>query len=91
MPDLNLNAASAQCFPRYRYPKPADTPDSTDTFQVLNEASGGIDNISDTALGVFREHYRDDDNHEGQDFRLCLWCSARTELSRRIRKRFVEE
>ena len=58
MPDLHFNESS-QCFPRYRYPKPADTPDSTDTFEGMNEASGGIDNISDTALNVFRGHYRE--------------------------------
>ena len=59
MPDLHFNETS-QCFPRYRYPKPADTPDSTDMFKGMNEASGRIDNISDTARGVFREHYRDE-------------------------------
>ena len=59
MPDLHFNESS-QCFPRYRYPKPADTPDSTDTFEGMNEASGRIDNISDTALRAFREHYSDD-------------------------------
>ena len=59
VPDLHFNETS-QCFPRYRYPKPADTPDSTDTFEGMNEASGRIDNISDTALRAFREHYRDD-------------------------------
>ena len=59
VPDLHFNETS-QCFPRYRYPKPADTPDSTDTFEGMNEASGRIDNISDTALRAFREHYSDD-------------------------------
>ena len=59
VPDLHFNETS-QCFPRYRYPKPADTRDSTDTFEGMNEASGSIDNISDTALRAFREHYSDD-------------------------------
>ena len=51
---------NGQCFPRYRYPKPTDGPDTTDTLQGIGEASDRIDNISDTALGIFREHYRDD-------------------------------
>ena len=59
IPDRNFKQG-AQCFPRYHYPKPADTRDSTDTFEGMNEASGRIDNISDTALRVFCEHYRDD-------------------------------
>ena len=59
MPDLEL-ISKGQCFPRYRYPKRTDSTDSTDTFEGMNEASGGIDNISDTALRAFRKHYSDD-------------------------------
>ena len=59
MPDLGFNEAS-QCFPRYRYRKPTDAPDATDTFQGIGEEPDRIDNISDTALRAFREHYRDD-------------------------------
>ena len=60
MTDLNLNEAGAKCFPRYCYPKPTAVPDTTDTLQGIKEAPDRIDNISDTALCAFREHYRDD-------------------------------
>ena len=59
MPDLGFNEAS-QCFPRYSYPKSADTSEGTHTFQGIGELPDRIDNISDTALHVFREHYGDD-------------------------------
>ena len=54
MPDLNLEAAGAQCFPRYRYVhRRAD--------DLLQDSPGPdrIDNISDTALSAFRTHYDD--------------------------------
>ena len=60
MPDLNLNEAGAQCFPLYRYRKPANAPDATDTFKGIGEEPDRIDNISDTALCAFRNHYCDD-------------------------------
>lgn len=56
---MGFNAAS-QCFPRYSYPKPADTSEGTHTFQGIGELPDRIDNISDTALRTFRDHYRDD-------------------------------
>jgi len=59
MPDLGFNEAS-QCFPRYRYPKPTDTADMTSTFDGIDAAPDRIDNISDTALHAFRDHYGDD-------------------------------
>ncbi len=59
MPDLGFNEAS-QCFPRYRYPKPTDTSDTTGTFDGIDKAPDRIDNISDTALHAFRAHYNDD-------------------------------
>ncbi|MYA72246.1 hypothetical protein F4009_16515 [Candidatus Poribacteria bacterium] len=59
MPDMGFNAAS-QCFPRYQYPKPTDTPNTTLTFDGIDEPPDRIDNISDTALHAFREHYNDD-------------------------------
>ena len=59
MPDLGFNAAS-QCFPRYSYPKPADPSEGTHTFQGIGELPDRIDNISDTALRTFQDHYRDD-------------------------------
>ena len=57
--DVNLNEAGTQCFPRYCYPKPLDASDTTATFQGFDEAPERIDNISDTALRAFREHYND--------------------------------
>ena len=54
MPDLGFNEA-CQCFPRWRYPQPANTNQITSM-----DASERIDNISDTALRAFREHYSDD-------------------------------
>lgn len=57
--DLNLNEAGARCFPRWEYPRPVDTPNTTGEFQGLDEAPERIDNISDTALRAFREHYSD--------------------------------
>ena len=59
IPDLGFNNAS-QCFPRYQYPKAMDTPDKTGMFEGIDEAPDRIDNISDTALHAFRDHYRDD-------------------------------
>ena len=55
MPDLNLNEAGTRCFPRWRYPKPTNAQQITSGFEAER-----IDNISDTALRVFREHYQDD-------------------------------
>ena len=60
MPDLNLNEAGAQCFPRYRYPKPTDASDTMDGLPGVEELPDRVDNISDTALRVFREHYGGD-------------------------------
>ena len=59
MTDLNFCEAGAQCFPRWRYPRPADASNTTGTFQGFDEAPERIDNISDTALHAFRNHYRD--------------------------------
>ena len=59
MPDLNLNEAGAQCFPRYCYPKPAEAPDATDALQGIRDVPDRIDNISDMALRIFCEHYYD--------------------------------
>ena len=61
MTDLNLHEAGAQCFPRYRYPKPVNTLDATETPELgIDPESDRIDNISDTALRAFRDHYRSD-------------------------------
>ena len=60
MPDLNFNEAGAQCFPRWQYPKPSDTPDASESLLDIDESPDRIDNISDTALKAFQEHYTDD-------------------------------
>lgn len=54
MPDLNFEAAGAQCFPRYRY---VESPGGGVLYD--NPGVERIDNISDTALRAFRTHYRD--------------------------------
>ena len=59
MTDLNFHDKS-QCFPRYYYPKTADALGVTDTLQGIGDELDRIDNISDTALNAFREHYSDD-------------------------------
>ena len=59
MTDLNLHEAGAQCFPRYRYPKPTDTATPAEFLSIETE-SERTDNISDTALRVFRDHYCSD-------------------------------
>ena len=59
MPDRHFIEA-AQCFPRWQYPSPADVSNTTDTFQDFDDPPERIDNISDTALRAFREHYSDD-------------------------------
>ena len=59
MPDLGFNDAS-QCFPRWQYLPPVDTSNKTSTFQDFDNDPGRIDNISDTALRTFRDHYRDE-------------------------------
>ena len=57
--DLNFCEAGARCFPRWRYPQPMDTSNTTREFQGFDEAPERIDNISDTALRAFQEHYSD--------------------------------
>ena len=52
IPDVNLNDAGTQCFPRWRYPKPVDAQQITSG----NEPER-IDNISDTALSAFQKRY----------------------------------
>ena len=59
MPDVQL-IFNHQCFPRYRYPKPADVSDAMNTLQGIEDAPDRIDNISDTALRAFCECYPDD-------------------------------
>ena len=54
MPDMHFIEA-AQCFPRWRYPKPPAAQQTTSRNQ-----SERIDNISDTALRTFHDHYGDD-------------------------------
>ena len=59
IPDLGLNNA-AQCFPRYEYPKPSDKQNASESLLGIEDTPDRIDNISDTALRTFREHYSDD-------------------------------
>ena len=58
MADVQL-ISNGQCFPRYRYQKSQATPDAVDTLHGIEEISDRIDNISQTVLYAFREHYRD--------------------------------
>ena len=58
IPDLGFNNA-CQCFPRFRYPEPV-TPRLTMGVESTERSQERIDNISDTALRVFQEHYHDD-------------------------------
>ena len=55
MPDLHL-VGFGQCFPRYRYQRPADGQRQLPGIQARPER---IDNITDAALRQFRIHYRD--------------------------------
>ena len=59
MPDLGLNNA-AQCFPRWQYPNPSNEPDASETLLDDDNSTDRIDNISDTALKAFQEHYSDE-------------------------------
>ena len=59
IPDIQL-IFNGQCFPRWRYPSSVNTSNTTGEFQGFDEASERIDNISDTALRAFQEHYSDD-------------------------------
>ena len=59
MPDLGFNDAT-RCFPRYQYPKPSDESDASESLLGIEDTPDRIDNISDTALRTFREHYNDD-------------------------------
>ena len=56
MPDLNLEAAGVQCFPRYRYVQPSAAEGELPGIRLSLER---IDNITDAALGTFRAHYDD--------------------------------
>ena len=64
LPDLEL-ISKGQCFPRYQYPKPVNAQNTTGTFDGIDDPPDRIDNISDTALRAFQEHY--DDNTISKD------------------------
>ena len=51
---------NGQCFPRYRYQVPTEDADTIDALEGISDRAGRIDNISDTALRVFCDHYQDD-------------------------------
>ena len=53
IPDYQL-IFNGQCFPRWRYPQPVDADQVPSEYQLER-----IDNISDTALRTFQEHYDD--------------------------------
>ena len=55
LPDLNLNDAGTQCFPRWRYPKPLAAQQITSGNELER-----IDNVSDAALRAFRDRYPND-------------------------------
>ena len=59
LPDLEL-ISKGQCFPRWRYPKPSDKQNASESLLGIEDTPDRIDNISDTALRTFREHYTDD-------------------------------
>ena len=59
MPDVGFNEA-CQCFPRYEYTEPSDKPNASESLLGIDDTPDRIDNISDTALRTFREHYNDD-------------------------------
>ena len=56
MPDLNINAAGTQCFPRYRYRERTEVQRELPGIESARER---VDNISDTALRAFRVRYND--------------------------------
>ena len=58
MTDLQL-MFNGRCFPRHRYLKPVDASKATNPLPRIKEAPSCTDNISDTALNAFREHYSD--------------------------------
>ena len=60
MLDLNFYDSGSQYFPLYQYPEPSDPTNATGTFDGIDDLPDRIDNISDTALRAFREHYQDD-------------------------------
>lgn len=66
MLDLNFFDSGSQCFPLYQYT--ADANVLTSTFQGIDAPPDRIDNISDTALHSFREHYRDNTITKGNIF-----------------------
>ena len=58
MLDVGFNEA-CQCFPRYEYLKPTGSQNTKGLLQDIDDSPECIDNISDTALKTFREHYQD--------------------------------
>ena len=51
---------TTQCFPRCYYARQVDTSDAVNELSGIVDRPDCIDNISDTALSAFCEHYRDD-------------------------------
>ena len=59
IPDLEL-ISKGQCFPRYVYPKSDDASGVSHALPNIRKSPHCIDNISDTALRAFCQHYRND-------------------------------
>ena len=91
MTDLNFCEAGARCFPRWRYPRPADASNTTGTFQGFDEAPERIDNISDTALRAFRNHYHDDTITKDDIFDYVYGILHAPSYRERVRKRFIQD
>ena len=60
VPDYQL-IFNGQSFARYRYAKPTRELDTADGLPRIGRTGDRIDNISDTALRAFRDHYGDEE------------------------------
>ena len=59
LPDLNFNAAGAQCFPRYRFSEAAENGLALERETADGSGLVRIDNITDEALALFRSRCGD--------------------------------
>ena len=85
MPDLGFNEA-CQCFPRYSYPQPVNAD------QITSEKTQErIDNISDTALRAFREHYGDEAITKDDIFDYVYGILHAPSYREQFAKRFIQD